>query len=452
MSLRLKLVLALVLLTASATVTIGALSYTGIANRLDGEVDRSLDDAAREITRPEQRGEKYPFPGDRRPGEAEQEFDNRPPSFEQILVQYLDSNGAVEIAPAGVDIPVDGADQAVAAGEQLVSRRDVTIDGTPYRVLTTSLGPTNGAVQLARSLSETNRLLDSLRTLTAVVTIAVTAAAAAIGWLIARQVTRRITQLTSAAEHVAETGTFDVDVPVTGHDEAGRLSASFNKMLDALSTSRDAQQRLVQDAGHELRTPLTSLRTNISVLRIHDDLPSDTKARVLDQLDDEAHELSDLVDELVELATDRRDEEPEAEVELGLLVERAAQRARRRSGRTITVTADDARVLGRAGALDRAATNLIDNAMKFDPVATNVIEVSVSGGQVEVCDHGPGIAAADLDRVFDRFFRSVGARSQPGSGLGLSIVRDMAESHGGSAFARNRPTGGACVGFTVPTI
>ena len=405
-----------------------------------------------EVTSPDQRGKYDSFSGDRHLGEPAPEVDERPPSFEQILVQHLDPAGAVLTAPAGLDIPVDGADQAVAAGQQPESRRDVTVDGTPYRVLTTSLGPNDGAVQLARSLSETNRLLDSLRTLTIVVTIAVTIAAAVLGWLIARKVTRRITQLTSAAEHVADTGALDIDVPVNGRDEAGRLSASFTKMLGALSASREAQQRLVQDAGHELRTPLTSLRTNISVLRIHDDLPPQTKTRVLDQLDDEAHQLSDLVNELVELATDRRDDEPDAEIEFRDLVEAAAERARRRTGRTITVTADDTRVHGRAGALDRAITNLIDNAIKFDAVADHVIDVSVSAGQVEVCDHGTGIDAVDLEHVFDRFFRSVGARSQPGSGLGLSIVRDVAESHGGSTFARNRQGGGACVGFTVPAI
>jgi two-component system sensor histidine kinase MprB len=452
MSLRLKLVLALVLLTAAATITIGALSYAGIAHRLEGEVDRSLDDAAREIASPDQRDRYDSFPGDRHQGEPEAEVDERPPSFEQILVQRLDAAGTVVTAPAGLDIPVGVGDRAVASGQQPESRRDVTVDGTPYRVLTAWLGPTGGAVQVARSLSETNRLLDSLRALTVAVTIAVTGAAAAIGWLIARQVTRRITLLTSAAERVAETGTLDIDVPVTGRDEAGRLSTAFTKMLGALSASRNAQQRLVQDAGHELRTPLTSLRTNISVLRIHDDLPPETKTRVLDQLDDEAHELSDLVNELVELATDRRDEEPEREVALRELVEQAAERARRRTGRSITVTADDSRVHGRAGALDRAVANLIDNAIKFDAATDDVIAVSVRAGQIEVCDQGPGIDSADLEHVFDRFFRSVSARSRPGSGLGLSIVRDVAESHGGSAFARNRPDGGACVGFSLPRV
>ena len=78
------------------------------------------------------------------------------------------------------------------------------------------------------------------------------------------------------------------------------------------------------------------------------------------------------------------------------------------------------------------------------------IEVDVSAGCVEVRDRGPGIPADDLDHVFDRFHRSVSARSRPGSGLGLAIVRDLVEAHGGRVWATNRPGGGAAVGFSLP--
>ena len=122
--------------------------------------------------------------------------------------------------------------------------------------------------------------------------------------------TRRLARLTGVAEEVAATGRLDVPVPVGGSDEAGRLGTAFNEMLTALGRSRDAQQRLVQDAGHELRTPLTSLRTNVSVLRRHETLAPETRTRVIDDLDAETRELTGLVNELVELATDARDDEP----------------------------------------------------------------------------------------------------------------------------------------------
>ena len=101
-------------------------------------------------------------------------------------------------------------------------------------------------------------------------------------------------------------------------------------------------------------------------------------------------------------------------------------------------------------------SNLVDNAAKFDTEGSDPsggsrpIEVVVAQGRVEVRDRGPGIPSADLPHVFDRFYRSVGARSRPGSGLGLAIVRDVVEAHGGTVSAENRPDGGAVMGFSLP--
>lgn len=447
MSLRLKLVLALVSLTAAATVAIGVLSYVGISNRLGDEIDRSLDDAAGDVIGPAGEGRRVAPDNDGDDLERH-ETGERPPSFEQILVQYLDLAGGVVTGPSNLDIPVTEADRLVATGDLTEARRDVSIDGTSYRVLTAPLGGEDGAVQVARSLSETDRLLASLRVLIIVITSIVVVAAAVVGWLIARQVTRRLRALTSAAEHVAETGALDIDVPVDGTDEAGRLGGAFTRMLDALARSRDAQQRLVQDAGHELRTPLTSLRTNITVLRRHDDLSLETRGRVLDQLDEEAHELTDMVNELVELATDRHDEEGVEPIDLGLVAERVVDRARRRTAADLRITTDDAVVTARPTMIERAITNLVDNAVKFAPGGP--IEVTVRHGRIEVADRGPGIAPADLPHVFDRFYRSADARNRPGSGLGLAIVRDAAERHGGKAFAHPREGGGAAIGFELP--
>ena len=115
------------------------------------------------------------------------------------------------------------------------------------------------------------------------------------------------------------------------------------------------------------------------------------------------------------------------------------------------VDADASVVLGRPPALERAISNLLDNAAKFDP-SGDPISVDVRAGIVAVSDRGPGIAADDVERVFDRFYRSEDARSRPGSGLGLAVVRDVAESHGGTVFAANREGGGARVGFSIPEL
>ncbi len=450
MSLRVKLAMALAVLAAAATVAVGVWSYVGTADRLRSEVDRSLDEAARGIA--ERAGREGVVVQPPRHGPDEGSLDYRPASFQQILVQVVGADGSVVLAPEGLLLPVGQADVALAAARDPSPwvRRDASVDGEPYRMLTLPLGGGQGAVQLARSLAETDRLLDSLRNRTIVAVILVIAAAAALGWLVATQVTRRLVRLTSAAEEVAASGRLDVPVPEGGTDEVGRLGTAFDEMLAALARSRDAQQRLVQDAGHELRTPLTSLRTNVAVLRRYEALPPAERARLLADLDGETRELTLLVNELVELATEQREDEAEEDVELGALVERVAERARRRSGRTVLVDADDSALAGRPAALERAVSNLIDNAAKFDDGDASPVEVTVRRGRVTVCDRGPGIDHADLPHVFDRFYRAVPARSRPGSGLGLAIVRDVAEAHGGHVFAEAREGGGACVGFEVP--
>jgi two-component system sensor histidine kinase MprB len=165
-------------------------------------------------------------------------------------------------------------------------------------------------------------------------------------------------------------------------------------------------------------------------------------------LDSESRELTDLVNELVELATDRRDAEPVQHVRLGDIASRVTARVIRRTGRDVRLMADNSAVDGQAAALERAVLNLVDNAAKFTDEGP--IEVTVHGGSVVVRDHGPGIRHDDLDHVFDRFFRAVDQRSKPGSGLGLAIVKSVVDAHGGAVFARNAPGGGAEIGFTLP--
>lgn len=450
MSLRLKIVLALTLLAAGATAAIGVVSYTSTKHELEETVDRSLDVAAAQLRESipllDGDGDGDGGLGNGRPGR------DRPRSFEQVLYQVIDANGVVLATGQSDQLPVSDRDIAVAnASPDTRVRYEIELDGEPFRVLTVRQGPV--AVQLARSLSESQKSLEQIlqSTLAAVVVVAVLSAL--IGWLIARQVTRRLLRLTAAAGEVATTGRLDVDVPVDGSDETAQLGRAFSGMLGALQASKREQHQLVQDAGHELRTPLTSLRTNVAVLRRRfDALPADSRDQLLADLDSETRELTDLVNELVELATDRRDDEPVQAVRLDEVAERAAARARRRFGREVVVHASPATaalVDGRPNGLERAVQNLIDNACKFAP--EGAIEVAVDGGSVVVRDHGPGLVDADIPHLFDRFYRSVEMRSKPGSGLGLSIVKSVADAHGGTVVARNAPGGGAELGFTIPT-
>ena len=447
MNLRVRFALALGALAAAATITAGVTSYLSTRDRLNDEVDAALQETASTANRDSRfdRG----APGIDRFGDVKSRgpFPSPTPHIELYTVQRLDTDGKVVAPTAFVLLPVESSDIAVAKQGGSVVRTIHVADGTPYRMLTTAAAG-GGALQIARELTATENLLNSLRNRYAVLSVVVSAVAAAIGWVIARRSTRSLMRLTAAVEDVGATGRLDVAIGVKGGDEAGRLATAFNGMLSALTRSREQQQQLIQDAGHELRTPLTSMRTNVALLKRGGRMTPEATKSTIDDLDSELGELTSLFNELVELATDSRDEEPQQDVSLQRIVERAAARLERRTGRTVLIDSDGGILTGRPLALERAVRNVLDNAAKFDPTGYP-IEVTIRGGHVEVRDRGPGISAGDVAHVFDRFYRSDLARNQPGSGLGLAIVADIAAAHGGRAFAFNHPQGGAVVGFDV---
>jgi len=363
-------------------------------------------------------------------------------------VQLIDTSGTVKL-PAAVSLPVDAHDRAIARQQRASRFRTVTIGGTPYRILT--VGVPGGAAQIARSVKETNDVLSTLDIRLVLIALIGTAIAAMLAWIIARRIVRPVEQLTNATERVAQTQDLDSRIEVRRRDELGRLAGSFNTMLVALRTSRAQQRRLVTDASHELRTPLTALRTNVDVLQRAATMDDAQRAQVLEEVDLELSELTELVTELVDLATDARADEPPGPTDLGELAERVATRMRRISGRDITLAvAPDATVTVQAAAVERALSNLIDNACKFSAAGTPV-DVTVAGPRVEVADRGPGIAASDRDRVFDRFYRLPEARTMPGSGLGLSIVKQIADRNRASVEILPRDGGGTVVRLTFPS-
>lgn len=327
----------------------------------------------------------------------------------------------------------------------------VEADDVPYRMLTI-LATGDSVVQIARDVSEQREVAAILGGRIFFIGLLIAAAAGGGGWLIARRVTRPMEILTRAAEEVAQTRELLEPIDARASGEAGRLADSFNSMIAALRDSRDQQRRLVQDASHELRTPLTSLRTNVEMLGRADELEPEERERLLSDVHHEIRELTALVTELVDLASEQsaqEADEPTAPVALRTIAAQVAERASRRGQRPVRVTGEGAALTGRPGALQRAVENLVDNALKWGPPGQPV-DIVLSGGKLTVRDRGPGIPDRDLPYVFDRFHRAVEARSLPGSGLGLAIVKDVAERHGGQVHARNHPGGGAEVGFTLP--
>ncbi|MEU4524699.1 HAMP domain-containing sensor histidine kinase [Amycolatopsis sp. NPDC024027] len=443
MNLRSKLAIAFAGVGASAAILVGVFSYQAASQRIDAELDRSLLTTSAEVAAGATQV-LAPSPVTRGPDDDDHD------EAQPMVAQAIAPDGTTR--PLGgrpVRLDVGDEDRTLAATGSLGDHRyrDFTAGRDDYRVTTVALGPGRGAVQLGIDVDESRHVLKGLAARITGVSALVLAGAALAGWLLARQITRRLVRLTDVTEQVSDGRLDDVAVPTGGRDEVGRLATSFDRMLGRLADARADQERLVQDAAHELRTPLTSLRTNASVLRRFAELSPKSRARLLDDVDGETRELTHLVDELVELATRRYEAEEPAPVELHEVAERAAERVRRRSGRAITVETDASALTGQAKALERAIANLLENAVKFAPEGP--IEVDVHNGRVRVLDRGPGIGEDDAARVFDRFHRTDGARGLPGSGLGLAIVREIALAHGGSVFAEPRPGGGAVVGFTV---
>lgn len=443
MNLRSKLAIAFAGVGAAVAILVGVFSYQAASQRIDAELDRSLLTTSAEVAAG---ATQILAPSPVTRGPDDDDHDEAQP----MVAQAIAADGSVR--PLGgrpVRLAVGDEDRALAATGALADHRytNFTAGHDEYRVITVALGPGRGAVQLGIDVDESRHVLSELAARITGVSALVLVAAALAGWLLARQITRRLVRLTDVTEQVSDGRLDDVAVPTGGRDEVGRLATSFDRMLGRLADARADQDRLVQDAAHELRTPLTSLRTNASVLRRFAELTPESRARLLHDVDGETRELTHLIDELVELATRRYQSEEPAPVELGAVAGRAADRVRRRSGRTISVQADGSALTGQAKALERAVSNLLENAVKFAP--DGPIEVVVRDGRVQVLDRGPGIGDDDATRVFDRFHRADAARGLPGSGLGLAIVREIALAHGGSVFAEPRPGGGAVVGFTV---
>jgi two-component system sensor histidine kinase MprB len=335
---------------------------------------------------------------------------------------------------------------AVAQGRAEPFFYDSELSGTEVRVYVAQFAE-GQALQAARSLDDVNATLRRLALVLALVSLAGVVLATLLGGLVGRSAMRPVRRLMRGTRYVAATQDLSRRVDAVGDDELAGLARSFNAMLEALAESRRAQRQLVADASHELRTPLATVQANVELLSRAGELPPEEREQLRQDLLTQLRELTGLVGDLVELARERP---PESELEELDLAELVAGCVERRQGRFAT----DLRaspIRGDRARLERAITNLLDNARKWSPPG-GTVHVTVSGGELVVRDEGPGIDDADRPYVFDRFYRAAESRRLPGSGLGLAIVRQAAEMHGGAAWAAPPRNGsGAELHLTLPT-
>ncbi|MEM9519090.1 MAG: ATP-binding protein [Actinomycetota bacterium] len=341
------------------------------------------------------------------------------------------------------------------AGEPSFSTE--TVDGRTYRVYTVrfpdDVAPQLAAldaygVQLYRDVTTQEDAIATLAVRLAVLGVSALATVAAVSWFVGRRLAAPIRKLTDAAEHLTDPGAPPSRIEVARNDEVGQLADSFNRMAADLEIGREQQQRLVADASHELRTPLTSLRMRADFLASFEDLRPEHRAIVEGAVVD-VEQLTALVTDLIDLATDsgRPDEQAEHR-RLADIVDEVAKRTETAARVPITVDADDSIATVFPGMVRRAIQNLVDNAVKYGP-DDGPVHIEVDERCITVIDQGTGIAEEDLAHVFDRFFRSPKARSRPGNGIGLAIVKQVADIHDGDVWATNDAGGGARIGFSV---
>ena len=419
---RIALGAAAVVFVAVALFAAGA--YRLISERAHDRLDRSLSETADRVTQ-ELAG---PDLGGR---------DFRAPPTPSTAVQPSPSGAA---DPAGTRVELDPSGRTPVGGP-----RTVTLQGERYRLLVRALpvGADGGrrTVAVARPLTDVEQTLDEVALVLVFAAIAAALLATGLTIAVVRRALRPLTEARRAADSVADSQDPSRRVPEGRRDEVGGLARAMNRMLARLEDAQGRlratlaeQRRFAADASHEMRTPLTALRGEIETLREHDPPPAEREAALADMA--EAVERMDrLVAGLLGLARVDGDGGEAEPVDLAELAgELAGVDELGDAPPGLVVVADRAAVRG-------MLVNLLENGRLHGGRVR--IDLRAEGAEVaiRVQDDGPGIAPADRERVFDRFYRAAGRRSAPGAGLGLPIARATAERWGGGLDLLPSPSG-----------
>ncbi|CAL9597449.1 ATP-binding protein [Streptomyces sp. enrichment culture] len=496
-SVRARATLAATLVVAVALVAAGTAVLLSLRSNLLGEAGTQAERSAREVATELAVGTAY--------GELSLDVDDRP-------VQVVDEEGRLvaasedleRISGTGVDAvkpqpaapaPADGADdgeddgadggadddaddddddsaESLEPGEigarTTVSDGSATIDGDTedYRFAAVPVETEDRGgltVYAGAPLSAEHGAVNTALTVMLIGFPALLAVVAWVTWLVTRRALRPVEGIRREMAAITASEDLARRVPVPGtHDEVARLASTTNETLTALESSVERQRRFVADASHELRSPIASLRTQLEVAAAHPELLD------LDGAVEDTVRLQRLAADLLLLARLDAGERPaDARVDLAALAREEAE-----GRRGVSVRADPGvTVAGSRGQLGRVLANLLDNAQRH---ARSTVEVSVrrdtapreDGGRdgggdgggdggvavVAVADDGEGVAAADRERIFERFVRLDAARSRDdgGAGLGLAIARDVAVRHGGTLTVHDAPAGGALFELRLP--
>ena len=369
MTLRTRIAAAAGLAVAVAVLGAALAVYFGVRGQLRGEVDQALRERVELISgRPDGGGHPggRPPPGGGRPFEGPPVAFGGPEGYTQLV---LPSGGVVRPGDETEALPAGERAREIARSGEGEELRDVTVDGVHLRVLTAALPRGQGALQVARPLDEVDRQLDRIVLVLLVVGASGVALAAGLGAIVARTALAPVARFTRRTEELAAAPDPSERIEVVGSDELARLARSFNTTLDALERSVEAQRGLVADASHELRTPIASLRANIQTLEEAERLPPGEREALRADIVGELDELTALVADIVELARGSKPGEAVDDVRLDEIATAVVERARTRAGdrALFTVDVEPTLVRGEPERIQRAISNLVDNALKWSP-------------------------------------------------------------------------------------
>lgn len=360
-------------------------------------------------------------------------------------IALADSTGRVVVA--GLGYPVG---QQLSATE-LAGGIPIQVDG---RVVGTLLAG-GGAFAVSQAGAE---FLDRVNQVLVIAAVGATAVALVLGVVLARTLTRPLRELTAATKAVAG-GNLGQQVPVRSQDELGQLAASFNQMSEDLARSRDLRRQMTADIAHDLRTPISIILGHAEGVADGVLPPTPESFHVIH---DEAQRLNRLVEELRTLSLAEAGELSltPGPVSPRSLLERAAIALKpqaRQQNVTLRVEAapDLPQIEVDADRTAQVLGNLLQNALQHTPAGgtiTLAAQSSAAALRLSVSDTGPGIAAADLPRLFHRFYRADKSRQrhEGGSGLGLAIAKSLVEAHNGRIWAESEPGLGATFIIELP--
>jgi two-component system, OmpR family, sensor kinase len=464
LSLRARLVLGVIVLCAAGLAVANVATYASLRSFLVDRTDQSLKESSHGIERALHEG--CDGRGGGLPGATPGDYVQVRSSEGDVVcsLQVQDFSGS---SPSPPELPDDIAVPTAIGPDSGVYFTVDSKDGSGrYRVLAQA-DPRSGATLLvATSLDDVDDTLRRLLLIMLLVTAVVLAALAGLGLWVVRLGLRPLEAIESTAAAISAGDLSRRVERAEPNTEVGRLGLSLNAMLGQIESAFSAQaaserrlRRFVADASHELRTPLSAVRAYAELFARGADQRPDDLARSMAGIRRESERMSLLVDDLLLLA--RLDEgRPLAQepVELDQVVSEAVDTARTvEPDRPVELDAEPVTVRGDRERLRQIVDNLLANVRSHTPRGAPVdVRVGRDNGRavVTVRDTGPGLAADDLERIFERFYRADQSRSRAsgGVGLGLSIVAAVAEAHGGSVSAQSDGDAGATFVIALPLL